>query len=265
MIKITLIGLLALLAAPALAQSQADVLDGALVPGWQMPGGHRMAALHLTLAPHWKTYWRAPGETGIPPQFNWSGSQNLQAVTLHWPSPEVIMLNGMQSIGYHDQLVLPLEITATDPALPVVLRLQMQLGICEDICMPATLTLTASLSGPGQHNPLIATALAAGPLGGAEAGLTALDCDVRPIDDGLHIAARISLPQQGDPETVVFETADKSVWVAEATSRRDGQVLNAATDLVATEGVPFALDRSGVTVTVIGQGRSVEITGCPAP
>ena len=152
-----------------------------------------------------------------------------------------------------------------DPAQPVDLRLRMELGICKDICMPATLTLQASLSGAGQDNRLIADALANGPLSGAQAGLKAIDCDIQPIDDGLHIAARISLPQQGDPETVVFETADKTVWVDQATSQRDGAVLVAATDLVATQGEPFVLDRSGVTVTVIGQGRSVEIKGCPAP
>ena len=61
MIKLCLIALLAL-STPAFAQSQDEVLDATLLPGWQMPGGHRMAALHLTLAPHWKTYWRAPGE-----------------------------------------------------------------------------------------------------------------------------------------------------------------------------------------------------------
>ena len=264
MLKFSLIALLAL-TAPAFAQSQEDVLDAALVPGWQMPDGHRMAALHLTLAPDWKTYWRAPGEAGIPPRLDWTGSQNLRAVVLHWPSPTVITLNGIQSIGYHDQLVLPLEITAIDPSQPVELRLQMQLGICKDICIPAALTLQADLSGAGQTSPLIAAALASRPLSGAEAGLAGIACDVRPIDDGLHIAAQITLPRQGNPETVVFETADASVWVDEATSQRDGGLLLAATDLVATQGAPFALDRSGVTVTVIGQGHSVEIKGCPAP
>ena len=264
MFKTCLIALLAL-SSPAFAQSQDEVLDAALLPGWQMPDGQRMAALHLTLAPHWKTYWRAPGEAGIPPTFDWTGSRNVGAVALHWPSPAVIMLNGMQSIGYHDQLVLPLEVTPQDPGQPVDLRLRMELGICKDICMPATLTLHASLSGAGQDNPLIVTALASGPISAAAAGLTGMECDVLPIDDGLHIAARISLPRQGDAETVVFETADTSIWVDQATAQRDGAVLRAATDLVATKGEPFALDRSAVTVTVIGQGRSVEIKGCPAP
>ncbi len=265
MLKLCLAALLALSASPALAQSQDEVLEATLVPGWQMPNGHRMAALHLTLAPHWKTYWRAPGAGGLPPQFNWTGSQNLRGVTLHWPSPEVIMLNGVQSIGYLDQLVLPLEIAAIDPGQPVELRLQMDLGICKDICMPAALTLQATLTGAGAHDARIATALASGPVKAADAGLADMACDISPIADGLHIEARMGLPRQGDPETVVFEMADKSVWVDEASSRRDSGVLRAATDLVAQGGEPFVLDRSDVTVTVIGQGHSVEIAGCPAP
>ena len=252
------------LTTPAFAQSQDDVLDAALLPGWQIEGGQRMAALQLTLAPQWKTYWRAPGEAGIPPGFDWTGSRNLGGVVLHWPSPEVIVLNGLQSIGYHDQLVLPLEVTARDPSQPVELRLTMTLGICKDICMPATVTLHSSLSGAGQSDPLIATALAHGPISAEAAGLAGISCDVTPIDDGLHIAARMTLPQVGAPETVVFETRDKSVWVATATAQRDGGVLRAETDLVPADGAPFALDRSAVTVTVIGQGKSVEIHGCPA-
>ena len=257
--------LLALLAAPALAQSQDDVLSAALLPGWQMQDGHRMAALHLSLAPHWKTYWRAPGETGIPPQFDWSGSRNLKSVTLHWPSPQVITLDGLQSIGYLQQLVLPLEIVAIDPAKPVDLRLQMALGVCKDICMPAAFALTGMLSGPGAADRLIATALDNQPRTAAQAGLTGIGCAVSPNPDGLRIAAELALPPQGTPETVVFETADKTVWVAEATTNRTGNTLTAQTDLVPQSGAPFALDRSGVTVTVIAQGHSVEIKGCPAP
>lgn len=260
-----LIGLLALTASPVLAQSQEDVLAAAMLPGWQMPNGHYMAGLNLTLAPHWKTYWRTPGAAGLPPQFDWSGSRNVQSVKLHWPSPVVIVLNGMQSIGYLDQLVLPVEVTPKDPSQPVALHLSMQLGICKDICMPATLTLSSVLDDQTAPDPQIAAALAAGPMMQAEAGLTAIQCKVSAIADGLHIQASLTIPQQGTPETVVFETADPTVWVAEAASSRDGQILTAATDLVGQAGTPFVLDRSAVLVTVIGQGHSVEIRGCPAP
>ncbi len=224
-----------------------------------------MAAVRLDLAPHWKTYWRAPGETGIPPQFDWSGSTNLKSVTLHWPSPEVIVLDGMQSIGYLHELVLPVEVVAVDPSKPVGLRLQMDLGICKDICMPAALSLTGVLDGPGAPDESITVALSNQPSTAAQAGLTDIGCAVSPNDDGLRLAATIGMPRQGDPETVVFETADATVWVAQATSSRVGQILTAQVDLVPQSGAPFALDRSGVTVTVIGQNNSVEIKGCPAP
>ena len=264
-----LLGLLALpstvlpLMARAEVQSQADILSAQMLPGWQMANGHYMAGLDLALAPHWKTYWRAPGETGIPPSFDWSGSQNVAAVQVRWPTPQVIILNGLQSIGYLDAVLLPLEVTAKDPGQPVALHLQMQLGICKDICMPAALTLDASLGGA--EDPRITKALNAGPITPQAAGLQAITCQIAPIDDGLHVVALLTLPRQGSPETVVLESGDQTVWVAQAASSRKGPLLTAAADFVPVKGQPFDLQRNQVTVTVIGQTHSVEITGCPAP
>ncbi|MEI6098722.1 MAG: protein-disulfide reductase DsbD domain-containing protein [Alphaproteobacteria bacterium] len=255
--------LLMALASEAQAQTQQDVLSAAILPGSQMTSGHYMAGLDLTLAPDWKTYWRAPGETGIPPHFDWSGSHNVAAIRFHWPSPRVFTLNGLQSIGYRDELLLPLEVIPADPAKPVALQLQMQLGICKDICMPATLILTQPLGG--ESDPRIAAALLRGPITASKAGLTRIACHIAPINDGLQVSAQIDLPSQGAPETVVFETADKTVWVAGATTSRTGNILTAAADFVPVTGAPFALERSGVTVTIIGQSHSVEILGCPAP
>lgn len=262
---LTLTAALALLsAAPLAAQSQDDVLQGALLPGWQEPDGTRMAALHLRLAPAWKTYWRAPGEAGIPPDFDWTGSQNLAAIRPLWPSPDVFILNGMQSIGYHDELVLPLEVIPQDPGKPVILQLNAHIGVCENICMPASLTLDAALSGPGKTDGRIAAALADAPISPEAAGVRKVTCATEAIEDGLRIRADVIMPPQGNPETMVFEVADPSVWVAEAQASRAGAVLTGGTDLVSESAAPFMLDRSGVTITVIGQGRSVEIKGCPA-
>jgi DsbC/DsbD-like thiol-disulfide interchange protein len=257
--------LLLALTGPALAQTQDDVVSASLLSGWRMTDGHYMAALNLELAPHWKTYWRAPGEAGIPPTFDWSGSSNVKSVALHWPSPRVITLNGLQSIGYLDVLTLPVEVTPLDAGKPVNLVLDMQLGVCKDICMPAKLRLTGALPDTATRDPLIEAALRARPRTAAEAGLAAIHCELAPIDDGLHITARIGLPRQGAAETVVFETADASVWVATASASRAGTELTAATDLVPSAGAPFALDRSGVTVTILAQDHAVEIKGCPAP
>lgn len=249
-------------AGPALAESQDDVLRASLLSGWRMENGHYMAALDLQLAPQWKTYWRAPGEAGIPPAFDWKGSSNLKTVKFHWPSPQVITLNGMTSIGYLEELVLPVELVPVDPAQPVTLALKMDLGVCHDICMPAHLDFSGQLSGPGMRDGRIAAALQAGPQEVPPAGV---QCDVMPIADGLRLTARMPLPVQGKEETVVFETPDPQVWVAEASSHREGQVLVAQTDLVPPAGAPFVLDRSGVTMTVLAPDHSVEMKGCPAP
>lgn len=255
----------ALLAAPAGAMTQADVLAATILPGWDMPNGHHMAALQLTLAPGWETYWRAPGDAGIPPIFDWSGSKNVQSVRIHWPSPTVFHNNGMQSIGYRDVLTLPVEITPINPGQPIELRAQVDLGVCDKICMPASVQLEASLTSPGAPDAAIRTALQTVPLTAQQAGMKAISCKVEPIDDGLRLTASMALPPRGSSETVAFETSDHSVWVAEAQTSRSGDTLTSVTDLVPGSGAPFALDRSGVTVTVLGEGRAVEIAGCPAP
>ena len=256
---------LALLASPALATTQDDVLAAQLRPGWQTENGGYMAAVELQLAPGWKTYWRSPGDAGIPPSFDWSGSTNVKYVRLHWPAPEVFDANGMQTIGYHGSLVLPVEITPEDPSRPVRLSLVMALGVCDEICLPATLELTSELASPGAPDASIKAALRARAETASEAGVTGVTCQVDPIDDGLRVTARVRLPDPGRPEVVAFETADREVWVAEAVTQRQGGELVSTTDLVPPNGAPFALDRSGITMTILAAGGAVEVKGCPAP
>lgn len=252
-------------AAPVAAFSQEDVLSAAIRTGWQAESGAHMTALHLTMAPGWKTYWRSPGDAGIPPSFDWSGSENLQAVRFHWPRPHVFTLNGMTTVGYKSDLVLPMEVIPVDASQPVRLRAQVDLGVCEDICIPASLSLDALISGPGAPDATINAALADRPLSARQAGLGDIGCAVDPISDGLRITAMMDLPAGGGRETVVFESGHADVWVSEASASRSGNRLTASAEMVPPQGTPFALDRSGVTVTVISDSRAVEIRGCPAP
>lgn len=255
-------------AAPAFAQgtTQSDVVAGELRPGWQTKGGHHMAALSLRMAPQWKTYWRSPGDAGIPPQFDWTGSQNVASVQFHWPAPDVFHTNGMQSIGYHDDLVLPIEVVAIDPARPVHLQARVDLGVCKDICMPASLDLSADLTAPGRADPMIAAALKAQPASAKVAGVGRVACALAPTPDGLRLTAEMDVATQGPAEVVAIEPGLPGVWVSQAMVSRAGGRLTAVVDMVPPSGAPFALDRSGVVLTVIGaNGRAVEIKGCPAP
>lgn len=250
---------------PLHAATQEDVVRGELLSGWRTDAGTRMAALHLALAPGWKTYWRSPGDAGIPPSFDWSGSENLKSVQFHWPRPVVFHLNGMETIGYHDNLVLPIEVTPIDPSQPVLLRARIDLGVCNDICIPAAFDLSADLQKSGASDPAISTALANVPTAAKAAGVTAVGCTLEPIADGMRVTASIDLPAQGPDETVVLESGANGIWVSGAESTRKGGRLTAVADMVPPNGAPFALNRSAVTVTVIADNRAVEIRGCPAP
>jgi DsbC/DsbD-like thiol-disulfide interchange protein len=258
-------GLLALPAATALATTQEEILQAQLRPGYQMENGRHMAAVELVLAPGWKTYWRSPGDAGIPPSFDWSGSQNVQSVRIHWPAPSVFDTGGMQTIGYHDRLVLPLEITPEDPTEPIRLAVRIDLGVCDTICIPAMVNLAADLGLNGAPDPDITAALATRATPAAEAGVDGVSCEVDPIRDGLRLTARIRLPDPGGPEVVTFETADRAIWAATAVTHREGAELVSITELVPPDGAPFALDRSGVTITILAAGGAVEVKGCPTP
>lgn len=261
--------LAALCLGPAFATTQDDVLSARLLPGWQSETGAHMAAVDLVLAPGWKTYWRSPGDAGIPPRFDWSGSRNVRSVRIHWPAPTVFDINGFQTIGYHDQLLLPIEVTPEDPGQPVQLSLQLDLGVCDTICLPASVALRSDLVAPGAPDAgvtaAISAALADRPATAREAGVTGVACTIDPITDGLRLTARLRLPDPGAAEVVAIETADPEIWVAAASTRRNAGELVAVTELVPPAGTPFALDRSGITLTILAAGKAVEVKGCPAP
>ncbi len=241
-----------------------EVVTAEVLQGWQTDSGSAMMALRLTLAPGWKTYWRSPGDAGIPPAFDWSGSDNLGQVRIHWPRPAVFLTNGMTSVGYHDQLVLPIEVFPIDPSRAMRIGLQLDLGVCKDICLPASLSLADDVVASGADASVIKAALAARPASAQAAGLAGIRCEIAPIDDGLRVTAHMDMPTLGPDETVVFEVGAPDIWVAAAQSARNGGRLTSVTDMVGLSGAPFALDRSGVTLTVISGGAAVEIRGCPA-
>ncbi len=266
MIKATLSAALFALALAAPVQAQGvpeNAVQATIVPGWLRADGTRVAALQLTLAPGWKTYWRAPGDTGIPPQFNWSGSRNLAGVGISWPAPQVYREGGIRTIGYKDRLVLPLTLAPRQADKPIELNLDLDLGVCRDICIPAQLSLSATLADSNPNpTPAIAAALAARPYSAREAGVKQADCALRPNATGLEIEARLTLPPTGGREVVVIEPGQPNLWMSEMDTKRKGNQLVATGDLSAYEGGGIALDRSGIRITVIGKNHAVEINGC---
>ncbi len=246
--------------------ASADLSDVArleVIPGWTMPSGHQMAGLNIALAEGWKTYWRAPGDGGIPPVITFSGSTNIRTAQFHWPVPEIFDQNGMRSVGYDGGLVLPIEIAPIEEG-PIHLAGELQIGVCEEICIPVTLTFDVDLPVNQSRDPQLLAAVLDRPLSQSEAGVTQSICSVSPISDGLEITATVTLPSTGGTEAMVIEAGDASIWVSEPYTERAGDQITGVAEMVSGTGQPFVLDRSAVRITIIGQNTAVDVIGCSA-
>jgi DsbC/DsbD-like thiol-disulfide interchange protein len=121
--------------------------------GWL--GDRRAAGLEIELDDGWKTYWRMPGNAGIPPSFKWEGSGNAGDITVLFPLPKRYTDASGDTVGYKEHVILPLLVSPADAAKPIDLRLDLFFAVCEDICIPAktkaSLTLDVASSGEMHH------------------------------------------------------------------------------------------------------------------
>jgi DsbC/DsbD-like thiol-disulfide interchange protein len=100
-------------------------------------GAVLLGGIAFELQPGWKTYWRTPGDSGVPPRFDFSKSENVEAVTVLWPAPKKFDDGaGGISLGYKQQVVLPLRIVVKNADKPVRLRADINYAVCEKLCIP---------------------------------------------------------------------------------------------------------------------------------
>jgi len=120
--------------------------------------GALRAGVEMTLDRGWKTYWRYPGDAGVPPRFGFARSDNVEAVAISWPAPHGFSDGGGVSIGYTGRVIFPLRITPKDRAKPVVLRLDADFAICEKLCVPAEGAAQIELDGAASSHEAALTA-----------------------------------------------------------------------------------------------------------
>jgi DsbC/DsbD-like thiol-disulfide interchange protein len=118
-----------------------------LVSGTVEIQGHpmRFAGVQLRMNPGWKTYWRNPGDSGVPPSFDWAGSKNLKSAEVLFPAPHSFADANGTAIGYEDEVVFPVEITPDKAGEPVELALAFNYGLCKDLCVPNDVKLDVTL------------------------------------------------------------------------------------------------------------------------
>ncbi len=145
----------ALAAAPAVAEPVSPwARDGAAAlrlvdAGRATAPGARLAAISIRLEPGWKTYWRQPGASGVPPRFDFSGSANVAEARVLFPAPERDASEDGVTNVYHGVVTLPVEVKPRDPKAPVDLKLVADYGVCEKICVPVRAEADLVLSPEG--------------------------------------------------------------------------------------------------------------------
>ncbi len=245
--------------APATAQVMTDVSKLSIRSGWSEGATRHIAALQIDLAPGWKTYWRQPGDVGIPAVFNWSGSENVRSVEVLWPRPQVSFDYGMRSLGYDTQVVLPIVVT-TKAGGPIKLKGRVMFGVCEDVCIPVEYKFDAKIARGSTSDRAIQAAIDAQP----RLKNVKVTCSFSPYKSGLQATLTLQTPRLGATEHMAVEFSDPDLWVGVPTLQRTANTLTAQVKILANNGKRPLIDRAGVRTTLIAGPNAIEIRGCQA-
>ena len=204
------------------AHSSARLLEAAAPAPGALSGGSSpgalLAGIEVRLDPHFITYWRNPGDAGVPPSFDVAASTNLKSAAVRYPAPESLDEAGAQAFGYSDGVVFPILVTPLDPAKPVTLAVGFDYAACYNICLPARAALRLTLDGrPSLEGDRIMTALSAVPRPaklGPDGPLPRI-LDVRP-DPGAPAGERYTVEAVARQDTGTLFVEAPEGWAFEA-------------------------------------------------
>jgi DsbC/DsbD-like thiol-disulfide interchange protein len=181
-VSVAACGIALLLAAPACAADVSPWVEDnysgiRLVGGANKSGAESLSAgIEIKLLPGWHTYWRYPGDSGVPPRVSFSGSENLASAKVLFPAPHAFTDEAGTTIGYKGNVIFPVRIIPRDKSKPVTLHAKIEYAVCEKLCVPAEakLELTIPPKGGADNAALdAAEARVPQPVSAAAAGLTA--------------------------------------------------------------------------------------------
>ncbi len=211
----------------------------------------------------WKTYWRDPGNSGMPPSFSFAGSENVKSVSVLWPAPERFPdgADGF-SIGYMGNVVLPLRVTPADVKHALTLRLKLNYAICANLCVPAEANLKLALDGRGaQESSLEQAELQVPrhlPLGVNKDGLAITSVHRETDGDHQRVVVEVAAPENAPVQ--LFVEGPSPDWAL--------PLPQAAGPAAATRRFTFDLDHlpagaqakgSTLTFTAVAGDKAIEV------
>lgn len=223
-------------------------------------------ALEFRFAPGWHGYWRTPGEAGLPPTLDWTGSQNLIAAEARFPAPVRTTLLGIETFAYDTAVLLPIDAKLLDSGQALPLKLGVDYLACADICVPyradLALTLPPGAASPAPEAALIAAGLARLPVSAVAAGLTVTAATLSGdrLRLALHLAAPLSAAEQAGLD--LFLEGPAALTAPRPRLEGAGHRLVLETPL---KGVSAAeVMKDGLTATLVAGERRIEFAVAPA-
>ncbi|MER2520043.1 MAG: thioredoxin family protein [Bdellovibrionales bacterium] len=224
--------------------------------------------LDVQLDPGWHTYWRSPGMAGLPPQIQWKLDAtsvaspevaNLGETTLHYPIPERFTDSGIETIGYRERVVFPIDAKINHPGQALEVRPSVDILICNNICLPRHLVLSlkipAGAATEGPESELLKEFRAKVPQNPTAAGIDVKDAAV--MDDGLTLRVEATEPFD-KPELLIENDAELSFAAPSATLSPDRRAATFSARLTEPLQPDKTLERQSLTVTVIDGARGME-------
>jgi DsbC/DsbD-like thiol-disulfide interchange protein len=222
------------------------------------------AGVELRLKAGWHTYWRYPGDAGVPPRFDFTGSDNVKSVTVLWPAPQRIPEQGLVAIGYVSDVTWPLAIVPQNPAKPVTLRLKLDYAVCEKLCVPAEGKAELVIkSGSSSADAALATALARVPktveLGeGSPLAIRA----VRREGDAARSRVVVDVAAPAGTEVVLFAEGPAPDWALPVPTAIAGAPAGLRRFAFDLDGAPSGAtyDGAAITLTAVAGEHAIEVT-----
>jgi DsbC/DsbD-like thiol-disulfide interchange protein len=240
------------------------------------PGGDGLlrAGVEIRLAAGWKTYWRYPGDSGVPPVFDFSKSENAKSVSVLWPAPHRFDYEGGASIGYKGDVMFPIHVVAENPRRPVTLRLAIDYAVCEKLCVPARGQAVLDLAPPSANGLASAPSSNDSRLALAEARTPK---PVRIGEGALAIVAVRREPGQTHPRIVVevtgpaaapldlFAEGPAADWALPLPEPVPGAPAGRRWFAFDLDGAPPGVDPTGAVLhfTLVSGDNAVEVTAVP--
>jgi DsbC/DsbD-like thiol-disulfide interchange protein len=246
------------------ARSAARLIAGSRAAG---PGAPLRAGIEIRLGRGWHTYWRYPGDAGVPPHFDFAGSQNVKAVEVLWPAPRRLPEAGLDTIGYDRDLILPLRVTAQDAAKPVTLSVKLDYAICEKLCVPAqTKGALALTSAPSAQDSRLAAAearvprkvaLGTGPTPGAAPALAIQS--VRRESDRKRVLIEVAVPPGATVD--LFAEGPDEQWSLPLPVAVDGAGSGLQRFMLELDGAPPGVKYDGarISLTAVTATDAIEV------